>query len=359
MSDIYKHLYDNNLNKIFILGAGFSKAFFKNAPLLIDEYKIDNEKIIKFPYAEKLYKLEKRSDGKINIEKLMTRLSGRMPYDFDREESQMDKELQMNILLGEIEQAYRERLEEVRNGELYEKELKELEAFASYCIDNKVDCITFNHDDYFDEALWRTSFKKEEKCWQPDTGYGFFCNSSESIAKHWSFDTESPSILLFKLHGSINWRVKKGYSCEYKTVQNVVHHESWSLQKAKLERIESHLESEPFFVPPTLEKSDFTDEPILRIVWSQAFKKLNSADIIIFIGCSLPETDSIVEFFFREAITKDCVEIIVVDLKTEGEEKENVRSRYRKIFPLMKNEQFYFEGALEWVIKLYDSASDV
>lgn len=350
MSDIAKYLYDDELNKIFILGAGFSKAFFKDSPLLIDEYEIDEEKIKKFRYAYKIYKLERRLDGKINIEKLMTRLSGRMPYDLDRDKSQMDKELQMSILLEELEQAYQKRLEKVRDGD-YNNDLEELKEFASYCIDNNVDCITFNHDDYFDEALYKISCNKEKYYWHPNNGYGFFCNPSKSISRDWSSGQETPPMLLLKLHGSINWRIKKGYSCDYKTVQNVVHHESWSVQKAILDPIEDHLESEPFWVPPTLEKSDFTDQPILRIVWSRAFKKLEDADLIIFIGCSLPETDSIVEFLFSEAITKDQIKINVVDFKTDEEEKESFRNRYKKIFPSLKNEQFYFEGALEWVRK--------
>lgn len=57
------------------------------------------------------------------------------------------------------------------------------------------------------------------------------------------------------------------------------------------EDIESHLEREAFIVPPVLAKSSLVEQPILRLIWSPAFKKLETAKNVFFGGYSFPVTD--------------------------------------------------------------------
>src|SRR5690348_11829668 len=72
-------------NRVYVLGAGFTKAFFPDAPLLVDDY--DVERLMKdfspFPAASAALALEQRrtGEGKINLERLMSRLDGGMPHD--------------------------------------------------------------------------------------------------------------------------------------------------------------------------------------------------------------------------------------------------------------------------------------
>jgi hypothetical protein len=72
--------------QVFVLGAGFTRAFFCDSPLLTDDYDANEllGKFKDFPHAHKILELEKsqNTDCKINIERLMTRVSGLMPYDF-------------------------------------------------------------------------------------------------------------------------------------------------------------------------------------------------------------------------------------------------------------------------------------
>jgi SIR2-like domain len=80
--------------------------------------------------------------------------------------------------------------------------------FGRHCIEAKVGIVTFNYDDFLDEALWRVKSVIRafgEPYWHPDGGYGFFCRPSPSTVT----DTDiyrDRSTALFKLHGSMNWR---------------------------------------------------------------------------------------------------------------------------------------------------------
>src|SRR5467141_3782972 len=69
---------------VFVLGAGFTRAFVPKAPLLIDNYDIPplRERFASFSHAATILEdaLTERTDGRIDLERLMTRLAG-MPYD--------------------------------------------------------------------------------------------------------------------------------------------------------------------------------------------------------------------------------------------------------------------------------------
>ena len=130
----------------------------------------------------------------------MTRLDALMRYDYAEDAGNAANEY--GFLLSELKRAFPKRLHEARKGDIHGEELKR---FAKYCETNGCCCITFNYDDFLDEALAQTG------SWNPYWGYGFFCPSSlDTIA---SFDElETHSVLrLLKLHGSINWRPKLGY----------------------------------------------------------------------------------------------------------------------------------------------------
>ncbi len=75
------------MNKVFVLGAGFTKAFAPDAPLMIDDYcgRELHEKYAHFPAAKKLIDAGmERNGGLIDIERVLTRLDARMPYDFEQ-----------------------------------------------------------------------------------------------------------------------------------------------------------------------------------------------------------------------------------------------------------------------------------
>ena len=341
--------------RVFVLGAGFTKAFLPESPLLIDDFGIQDlgKLFSRNSNSQLIFESERRKyeDGRINFEALLTRLEGGMPYDISRGFSNEARLLQqhlMKIFLSKIESAK-------RKGVQHEKELKK---FAHFCVFEKVDCITFNYDDVLDQALWEVKPYHEigdTHYWIPDSGYGFFMKPSESCVGDLGSVFTDPPTALFKLHGSLNWRAKLGQSRPY-DVDAILHHEGWRTSDVSISQYQTHdillhLEHEPFIVPPVLSKSELAKEPILRLVWDRAFSCLFGENKeIIFVGYSFPLTDVTAGFLFGEAIHEKAIPKIVVVNKAEGaREKEAVMTSYRRIFPQLKNSQFCFNGAVAWI----------
>ena len=330
------------LSRVVVTGAGFTRAFVPGAPLLVDDFSNDvlEDKVRGLPYASQLLDWERslHPSGHIDIERLMTRLDALMPYDYA--ESAGNAANEYGFLLSELKRAFLDRLREARKGDVHREELKR---FASYCEANGCCCVTFNYDDFLDEALAQTG------SWNPYWGYGFFCPSSlDTIA---SFDElETHSVLrLLKLHGSINWRPKLGYASPV-AIDTITHHHDWAGMSLRHRQVGSHLEPEPVMVPPVLSKSSLVEQPVLRLVWSQTFDRLATAHEVAFIGYSFPTTDMAARTLFSEAL-KDLPrdDITVVNLSRDDAEAEMTQRRYRSVLGAIPDERFHFDGALEWI----------
>ena len=339
-----------------ILGAGFTRAFFPSAPLLVDTYELAPllRKYRYFAPALRILKLERDAAprGMINIERLMTRLDGRMPYDYTQ-----DRAEELGMLLSDLKHLFIERLREARRSP---REPELLATLASYVVQNQITCVTFNYDDFFDEALWRVRGilyvpRDGRPYWHPDGGYGFFVRPAESTIKLLdALAMDEAQFLLLKLHGSMNWRVSSGYSIPY-SVDTIMHLEDWlpkidgnPLSPLETEGIERHLEDEPFILPPVLVKSNLVQEPALRVVWTLAFKKLQEADRVIFIGYSFPAADLASAFIFRETLSrKPKPEIIVVN-NAEEPDRVRLRNRYLNALGSLSGVNFVFKDAYDW-----------
>jgi hypothetical protein len=352
---------------VFVLGAGFTKAFLSESPLLVDKYggRELEARFRSFPTAHAILQMEldhhDHPQGWINIERLMTRLSGGMPYD-----SETEAKNEFGLLLSELKQSFIRRIEEARQAQKGEQ--AGLLNFARHCAKNHVNCITFNYDDVLDEALWRCWPVNAPVAWSPDWGYGFPCKMSEDAVREVRSQFESTGpMLLLKLHGSVNWRIPLGYRGT-RAVEAFRHHEPWfqhpGPEKVPLKQIEPFLEPEPFMVPPVLTKAELIEQPILRLTWSLAIDALKKSERIVFIGYSLPVTDIAASFLFREGLRDlDVTQITVVSKVSDGDEGDQaarLMKAYQEVFPGIKPAQFDFSGAENWTFNnlpwwLYDS----
>ncbi len=335
---------------VFVLGAGLTKAFVPDAPLMVDHYDVEGlkRKFSGLKHAMRILELEldKNSDGKINIERLMTRLHSGMPYDFKNTANE-----EMPLLLSRIMRLFIKRIEEAKKGKRF---IDELATFASHCVNNQITCITFNYDDILDQALWevkKVRYMGKPPYWHPDGGYGFFCRPSVKCIRDANAFMDKDSSLLLKLHGSINWYPRLGDPQPY-AVDAILHHAEWikstnlaDITETDRNAIKLHLEPDPFFVPPVLVKSDLSEQPILRLIWTRAYEELENAEKVVFLGYSFPETDMAARFLFSEAIQiqKGC-QIEVVNKK---EATEAVKNAYGKVFSGSKI-NYRFDGVLEW-----------
>ena len=329
-------------NHVVVTGAGFSRALVPGAPLLVDDFDNDalQEKVRGLPNASRLLEWERsrHPSGHINLERLMTRLDSLMPYDYAENAGNAANEY--GLLLSELKRGFLDRLHEARKGEIHREDLNR---FAKFCGSNRCDCITFNYDDFLDEALEGTDG------WNPYWGYGFFCPSSrDTIAsgQEWIAD---PEFQLLKLHGSINWRPKLGYASPV-AIDSITHHQEWPDVGYVNPQVDGHLEPEPVMVPPVLSKTGLVEQPVLRLVWSHAFARLETAHEVTFIGYSFPTTDMAARTLFSEAL-KDLPrqDINIVNLGREDSEIEATRETYRSVFGGIPDGQFHFDGAVEWI----------
>jgi hypothetical protein len=358
---------------VFILGAGFTKAFLPKAPLVEDDY--GGEALLsefagqESKHARSILELELNTcgEGKINVERLMTRLEGGMPYDISH---RADPELHWFSSI--IRQRFVARIKEALTQGVTHS--NELHLFANHCLSNRSTCITFNYDDILDQALYAGDGSGNPPTWNPDRGYGFTCRVSESCVQT-VLRLDGPSaMLLLKLHGSLNWRIPLGSPKPY-GLDAIRHHEEWSTSrhglyvKLDLKYIQEALEPDPFIIPPVLTKTGLVEQPLLRFLWSQAYEVLTKAQQVVFIGYSMPMTDLSAGYLFREGLKHlyGPDQITVVDYATEeGEIKERLGTllqAYRKVFPKIEPTQFEFAGARNWVFHnltkwLYDSKGE-
>ena len=338
-------------NHVFVTGAGFTRAFVPDAPLLVDDFDNDSlvDRVRGLPNASRLLEWERNQhpDGLINIERLMTRLDQLMPYDFNQNAAD-----EYRLLLTELKRAFLHRLSRARQGHVATHHFN---AFAGHCSANQSDCITFNYDDFLDEALSGTGR------WTPEWGYGFFCRTSLDAVSAVNHRAPLAGLRLLRLHGCVNWRPRLGHSEPF-ALDSIVHHHEWEGNwgnRFPRSLIAQHLETEPVIVPPVLAKSSLLAQPVLRLVWTLAFEVLTRAKRVTFIGYSFPSTDLASRTLFSEALRDLPSENIrVVDLATEEADIEPFKTRYRSVLGEIPDHRFSFDGAVPWIRTLADQAAD-
>jgi hypothetical protein len=167
---------------VFVLGAGFTRAFVPEAPLLVDDYEIPRlrERFVSFSHATAILDdaLAAGSNDRIDLERLMTRLSG-MPYDGT------DARRELTLLESELRKSLVKPLREAKAAEV---DRKSLDAFARFVLKQKASIVTFNYDDVFDQALWEvqrvtSNIHQSAAYWHPDGGYGFFLPTVEGLRR--------------------------------------------------------------------------------------------------------------------------------------------------------------------------------
>lgn len=111
-----------------------------------------------------------------------------------------------------------------------------------------------------------------------------------------------PSILILKLHGSLNWELVSGD-------KHIIFKEKSVKPEYPEYSIDANNYTEPGIVPPTILKEEINSEynesnPLKRVLinqWKYAIQLLSKADKVIIVGYSFPETDYHVHRIFQIA----------------------------------------------------------
>jgi SIR2-like domain len=350
-----------NANTVFVLGAGFTRAFNPTAPLIVGDYGVQSggsqlgllDKFRAFPRVTAI--LEEALDdpnlepdakqkGYVNLERLMTRLNG-MPYDG------IEVRHELALLESSLRHSLAKRLE-FSNDPTPDT----LKRFGRTVLMQGASIVTFNYDDIVDKALYAESRQLAKgpsntiPLWDPDGGYGFYCRSSWVCLSDFLASMDKCSSLVLKLHGSVNWRLRLGEQ-RHRGPTELLHHEGWTEKPQNCHHlghddIDAHLEIEPFIVPPVLLKTDLTLHPALQFVWKRAYEKLRTATRVVFIGYSLPLTDMASRTLFRESLSNPPRPAIdIVTLASTPESQNHVRVAYG----LFDQATFHFDGAEDWI----------
>lgn len=358
----------NKKKIVFVLGAGFTRSFVKDAPLLKDKFSFDlllrKFNARDFPYAHHILQMEEAkqqgNDEKVDLERLMTRLDGSMPYDYANRSLK-----ELDLLYRDIKFDFFQKFTNAR-AEQGDNLPPALLAFADACVSHSIPCITFNYDDFLDQALYEirkplgqsasTSFPPDTYLnqWNLLHGYGFYCEPAESCVYSGGLGAPDSSMFILKLHGSLNWRLKLGTPSP-PPLNSVVHFEKWTYSNPSakyLNTIERHLEPLQALILPVLFKSAITQSPVFRMVWTQAYEELKNATQVYFIGYSFPATDIAARTLFDETLQRSPFPVIsIVNYAEEGNAQQQaaVKAAYRAVFTNLQDDQFYFGGASNWV----------
>lgn len=350
--------------RVFVLGAGFTKAFAPEMPLMQDNYSFQInailEKLGNYKQVRTLLRAaqEGGANNLVDVERLFTRLEVGMPYDVEQGVNH-----ELGLCLSELKVAFFRRIEAAKEKVDYGS----LGIFADHCVATGSTCITFNYDDLLDEAIWVSAQRRSKgnpyRFWAPDGGYGFFCKPSTScIQSEGTRHVDVTAIRILKLHGSLNWRIRRGFIPPY-PVDAVVHHEKWFKPEFRGKLIEAdkptietlildHLQSDAFIVPPILAKVSLVDQPILRLVWDHAYRALAAAEEIIFIGYSMPISDIAAGFLFTEPLVLKKPKVLVINLCEDSAKQSELESRYKRSLPRSLGIHFENRDAREWVKEL-------
>jgi hypothetical protein len=108
--------------------------------------------------------------------------------------------------------------------------------------------------------------------------------------------------VLLKLHGSLNWLTCKKHSCPASRRPYIARKPDGTIMDHQMGLYRCPAcggkEVRPYIVPPASNKA-ISDDRFLRSLWMLALDKLYDVGHLVFIGYSLPVTDSHAEWLFR------------------------------------------------------------
>ena len=209
-----------------------------------------------------------------------------------------------------------------RKGTIHRSFIRNLTAHESL-VQDKYAFFSLNYDILLDNAIAELRSTKDL-----DLDYGI---EFRNFDQDWFRPRQELSVLLLKLHGSLNWiwcpvcnsvkvgigkKIALGIWTEFTECEN------------------DGTPQEPLIILPGWYKS--YDNPHISIIWLKAENVLGEAEKVFFIGCSLRESDVRFRYLLKKSLFRaGGVPIVVVDKKRgkkDRREGEMIRKAYKKLF---------------------------
>lgn len=383
------------MNEVFVLGAGFSKALNPDAPLMGGFFNGNETLLEREGFSDVREFINRCSLGEIahvNIESLMTLASLETAWLEPLETCQLSvvteqlrklirEVIDQTFPKREVDSEYFRRRHEAHafRFNVPQQCQDSLDQFAKYLMtrDGRAQVISFNYDVLLENALLHSQDdvlsglpdarnRRADPWFHIGTSYGFDAHvfaPKSGIFRATNRDPGETDICVLKLHGSTNWRCRRGHAGSvdpYDVLVLQCHHDPLRQNEPARRLIESAYFDAPFIVPPILDKSTLVRVPLLAVVWGRAAYFLGQAERLVFLGYSFPSTDFYSEFLFRYHTNPNC-EIVVVgsprptgvsddQIENWNTRQENLKSRYRDVFG--RDVDWRDVGALEYCQRL-------
>ncbi|MFT5325621.1 MAG: hypothetical protein ACI8P0_003491 [Planctomycetaceae bacterium] len=346
--------------ELFVLGAGFSRAFNDKAPLQ-NSFLSGYETYFDAPDLREAKELIEQLGfddlAKVNIEDVLTHASLSPPWLTDQQTASLAiAKAQLTQLVHRvIDDSFEKQGASFDGAEkpfrFKTRETAALDQFSEYLITKRgnAQVISFNYDILLDNSLEYKQrsllpenpqslpyHDKSSPWFHIGHSYGF---QATEVAPHGfihptSRGHQSHDVQILKLHGSVNWLPRRAIMSPA-TPQDLLvlrcHDNILAGSNDVKSVVEAEFEDTPYIVPPILDKTQLLKAPILNTIWNRAARRLDQATKLFFIGYSFPRTDFASEFLFRYHTPADA-SIVVVNKADSDEEQQAIKSRYDDIF---------------------------
>lgn len=293
----------NQIDEIFLLGSGFSKALAPQMPTIDDlEQELISEEDPSLANLRTFW-LDQRhsSSGEISTFEHLCYLVLSRPYFFRAQEKRHYAVLQdelLNLIYTRIDKP------EVQADPDLHAALYDFLEYCSYEPTKQNSrkrnlMLSFNYDLLIEKFL---ESYEPSRIWKYD--YSLQLNEYETSHVIETRDGSHKVLEYLKLHGSFNWFLAP--SADKINLSDVFH---VPLSSNARELI--HFDSLPVFVPMSFYKANYLKGTFFNILWNKAYSYLDLAQHINIIGYSFPESDiDNLSLFLR---FKDKIRYIIVN----------------------------------------------
>lgn len=327
------------MTAVFIFGAGFSTGYNPEiVPLISNFLKIAKNNNFLKPDDEhkELVKFIKKYFGEdyqdVNIETLATFLTTDLVPDVQQKNEFREKlNRQLNLIIIRTLSNLYYNPQDNPTKEIYQN-------FVNKLVEKGNDVITFNYDLILDNLLLNTNN------WFPQDGYSVNMNLAGFDQNINIIDTKDTNkyskIKYLKLHGSLNWG-RSILQHPYRG-NEILLSPFGTCPDQPISPIERMVSSgiynknvyyETFFIPPILNKDDLSTIPLLQNVWYNAKSIISMAEEIFIIGYSLPSSDFMAEFLFRQALAffpKSFIKINIINININDQYINRIKTIFQK-----------------------------
>ena len=316
------------MQKLFILGTGFSKAVSCKMPTMKELGEHLESKIKMLSDGDRIHGIYKglSPDPKNpDCERLLTYLFQAMPW---KSPAEVKRDKAAFIEISSLIVDYIIDCEE----EAFEKNPEPWTAqFVEYLHNEQSTVATFNYD----TVLERLSSDLEKLEDDPHFTHGrrvtTFSIYKAPIA-HLHMRTASGAFLtngddyaqtyrLLKLHGSVNWYFPGDENVPGQQVYAIeVHGKSPRKQLDSESAKRNGRDLVPLIIPPVAEKTVFYGTTFVGKQWQEFRQAIRDAEEIYCVGYSLPKTDLTTGLFFSTVMNKCGKKVYIVNLETDSDD---------------------------------------